>query len=115
MYILLLIFSLILGTHCGDYIFSVPSVLVQHTRSPHFDTLVGAIFVNGTGVVQPVSYTKLLGDHGGSNPAPFSPDHFQVEFSASDDAEIQIGISLLNKGGAGGGDTTRKSLHKIII
>lgn len=89
--------------HAGQYQFSIPSILLQQTRSPHRDTLVGAIYVNGTGV-QPASMTKLLGDQGGSKPVTFHPDEFSVKFTATDDASVQVSFTLLNKGDAAGPD-----------
>lgn len=57
--------------YAGDYKFWISDVDVVITRSPHKDTLLGAIYVNGTGVT-PASVIKLLGDQGGFRPSELS-------------------------------------------
>ncbi|KAB8201784.1 hypothetical protein BDV34DRAFT_216016 [Aspergillus parasiticus] len=92
--------------YAGDYKFWISDVDVVITRSPHKDTLIGAIYVNGTGVT-PASVIKLLGDQGGSDPVSFQPDNFAIEFSAPDNADIEISYSLVNKHDAAGADGTK--------
>ncbi|RMZ37919.1 hypothetical protein CA14_004700 [Aspergillus flavus] len=92
--------------YAGDYKFWISDVDVVITRSPHKDTLLGAIYVNGTGVT-PASVIKLLGDQGGSDPVSFQPDNFAIEFTAPDNADIEISYSLVNKHDAAGADGTK--------
>ncbi|OOO13307.1 hypothetical protein OAory_01010560 [Aspergillus oryzae] len=79
---------------------------ISHLLRPNKDTLLGAIYVNGTGVT-PASVIKLLGDQGGSDPVSFQPDNFAIEFTAPDNADIEISYSLVNKHDAAGADGTK--------
>ena len=56
----------------------------------------------------PATEYKLLGDHGGPGPISFTPDNFAIEFTAPDNADIEISYSLVNKHDAAGADGTSK-------
>jgi hypothetical protein len=93
----------------GDYRVWIGAVTIAKTRSAHYDTLIGAMAVNGTVGVQPLSMSKMLGQYGGPNSVTFYPDGFEIRFAAPDDAQVEIVYTLLNKGNIAGGDPHSES------